>query len=314
MYINKIKQIIKNLLRHIGLELRRSNNVLSYADPNNLEKANLIVERYREIISDPLNILIERVPQAGYVDKDGNVFLHNGNRVPIRGEYAYYENFSDILIINRGVHEPLEEYCFQTVLKKLTKTRPVMIELGSYWSHYSMWLINKHPGSICYMVEPDNINIESGKNNFKLNGYDGIFINSFVGNNHFIVDDFVSSKKLNIIDILHADIQGYEVEMLHGAKKSLLDGQIKYVFISTHSEDLHEDAISILRSVNYRIEISSGFDNHTTSFDGFIFASSSDIEPVFINFSPLGRSEILKATPHQILKSVISAKNNIEQI
>jgi hypothetical protein len=37
--------------------------------------------RLREIVSDPLNLLIERVPTAGIVE--GNeVVLHNGNRVP----------------------------------------------------------------------------------------------------------------------------------------------------------------------------------------------------------------------------------------
>jgi len=44
------------------------------------------------------------------------VILHNGIRVPVGGELACYGEFSDILVINRGVHEPLEEYCFQELL------------------------------------------------------------------------------------------------------------------------------------------------------------------------------------------------------
>ena len=74
--------------------------------------------RFREVISDPLNLLIERVPMAGFLD--GNqVYLHNGLRVPVAGPGAYYGPFSQLLVINRGVHEPLEEFVFQEVLKCL---------------------------------------------------------------------------------------------------------------------------------------------------------------------------------------------------
>ena len=56
--------------------------------------------RFREIISDPLNLLIERDARSGVVEDD-LVYLHNGNRVAVRGPLAYYDGFSDILIINR---------------------------------------------------------------------------------------------------------------------------------------------------------------------------------------------------------------------
>ena len=79
----------------------------------------MFIERYIEIISDPLNLLIKRTPTSGYVDSENNVILHNGIKVPIRGKHSYYEKFSDIFIINRGVHEPLEEYCFQELIKSL---------------------------------------------------------------------------------------------------------------------------------------------------------------------------------------------------
>ncbi len=85
--------------------------------------------RFREVISDPLNLLIERVAMAGLVE--GNtVYLHNGNRVPVVGDGAYYGPFSHLLVINRGVHEPLEEFVFQELLKTLPDA-PLMIELGA---------------------------------------------------------------------------------------------------------------------------------------------------------------------------------------
>jgi hypothetical protein len=45
--------------------------------------------RFREIVSDPLNLLIKRHPLAGTVS-DGFVYLHNGNRVSLSGPYAYF--------------------------------------------------------------------------------------------------------------------------------------------------------------------------------------------------------------------------------
>ena len=170
-----------------------------FAQSETQEKALIFIERYREIISDPINILIKRVPNAGFVSKDGYVILHNGIRVPIEGPLAYYEDFSDILILNRGVHEPLEEFCFQQVLEKLKfqSHAPIMIELGAYWAHYSMWLISNFPESKCYMVEPDIKNIACGKNNFRINEFTGEFICDFVGSSGFQVDKFVSENKLS---------------------------------------------------------------------------------------------------------------------
>lgn len=54
-----------------------------------LPKANTdeLHDRFREIISDPLNLLIERVPTAGTVH-DEQVVLHSGLRMPAKGTDA----------------------------------------------------------------------------------------------------------------------------------------------------------------------------------------------------------------------------------
>lgn len=224
--------------------------------------------------------------------------------MPITGEFAYYNEFSDILIINRGVHEPLEEFCFQTLIQCLKLLSPKMLELGSYWGHYSSWLKSSISTAQVYMVEPEEINLLSGKHTFKKNGLEGEFIQNFVGNGAFSVDEFIDIKNFSKLDILHSDIQGYELEMLEGAKNSLTKGAIDYIFISTHSEKLHTDVLNFLENVNYRIEVSADFDRQTTSFDGFIFASQLNKAPVFLNFLPLGREDINKLTPFQLLNYV----------
>lgn len=259
-----------------------------------------LLGRMREIISDPLNLLIERHPLAGFVDEAGYVRLHNGVRVRTSGRYAYYEEFSTILVLNRGVHEPLEEYVFQELTKTIDKS-PVMLELGAYWGHYSMWMKSRRPESTVYLVEPDENNIDVGMRNFATNALDGHFIRSFVGRASFSVDAFMQ-ENVSYIDVLHADIQGYEAEMLEGASENLRSKKIGYVFISTHSEELHAACRSTLEGTGYRIEVSSPPDRHSTSYDGFLFASCPDQPPIFTSFEPLGRMEISRLGPDALVE------------
>lgn len=250
--------------------------------------------RFREIISDPLNLLIERVPEAGYV-QDGIVTLHNGVRVPFSGAQAYYEGFSSVFIFNRGVHEPLEEFVFQSLLERLPADS-LMIELGAYWGHYSMWFIKSIPGGRVVLVEPDSGNLEVGRRNFERNGLKGEFLQSLVGHGNFSLDGFLNDREISRLNLLHSDIQGFELEMLDGAAGALGAGKIDYVFISTHTQNLHEEVIDRLMSYDYRVEVSSGYDEETTSFDGLVFASNKRFEPVFEDFKPMGRLEILKSS------------------
>jgi len=262
--------------------------------------------RYREIVSDPLNMVIERDPKSGFM-QGGKVYLHNGLMVPAVGPHAYYGNFSAILVINRGVHEPLEEYIFQEVLKSLPK-EPTMLELGAYWGHYSMWLQQLYPGAKSHLVEPEKVNFEAGILNFKTNGFKGTFVNSFVGKGQFSVDEYVRKNKIEKLDILHSDIQGYELEMLQDCKVSFENRTIDRVFVSTHSNALHLACLEILEKYGYRVEISSDYDNETTSNDGIIFASSPEIDSIFSNFKPLGRQEIANASSAELAEYITNIR------
>ncbi|MBV9123505.1 MAG: FkbM family methyltransferase, partial [Planctomycetes bacterium] len=257
--------------------------------------ANDYIGRFREILSDPLNLLIERHPLAGTV-ANGLVYLHNGHRVPFVGPAAYYQGFSLILALNRGVHEPLEEYVFQEWLKLLPPS-PAMLELGAYWGHYSMWLKKLRPDAAVHLVEPEPHNLQIGRENFERNGYRGEFVQSFVGRGHFTVDAYLEAKGLARLDALHADIQGYELEMLAGASTYLERHLIDYLFVSTHSQELHREITQGLSHLGYQIEVSADFDRETTSHDGFLLASSPKAARVFREFQPLGRSQITESRP-----------------
>jgi hypothetical protein len=262
--------------------------------------------RFREIVSDPLNLLIERTPKVGVVE-DNLVCLHKGHRVSFSGSDAYYGEFSQILVINRGVHEPLEEYAFQQLLKIISPA-PSMLELGAYWGHYSMWLKKLRPQAIVHLVEQEREAMKVGMDNFERNGYAGEFLCETVGQGKFAVDNFMNDKKLQKLDILHADIQGAEVEMLKGCAQSLARKQVDYLFVSTHSNALHREAAQILESFDYRIEVSSDYELETTSYDGFILGSSPLASKVFSTpFHPLGRIQIASSKPKEIVAEYLGS-------
>ena len=249
--------------------------------------------RFREIISDPINALIDRHPWAGQLLYN-DVVLHNGVIVPSSGALSYYDTFSHILVINRGVHEPLEEYCFQEMLKCLPPA-PVMLELGAYWGHYSMWCQKMRPEAKLFLVEPEMANLECAINNFKRNGFSGTMLNELVSPGQFEVDKFMAARQLDHLHVLHSDIQGSEVQMLMDAKRSLAAQKIDYVFVSTHSDELHHTCIYQLNSHGYDVTIESNYSAETTSEDGFILAVSPQVDPLLKGFKFHKRPTILRS-------------------
>jgi hypothetical protein len=264
-----------------------------------------LLGRFREVISDPLNLLIERVPMAGVV-QGNEVYLHNGNRVPVIGPAAYYGPFSQLLIINRGVHEPLEEFVFQEVLKTMPEA-PQMIELGAYWAHYSMWLKKARMQAKVIMVEPDPSNLAAGRSNFGRNGFSGEFIQALVAPGHWQLDLFLGSRGIEQVDILHVDIQGHEGGLIAGARNSLTNRRVDYLFISTHSQEIHRRVAAELTAFGYRIEVASDYDSETTSHDGLVFASSPRSRQIFRSFSHTGRTKIATSRPDVLMEAILSA-------
>jgi hypothetical protein len=238
---------------------------------------------------------------AGFLEGD-QVYLHNGLRVPVAGPGAYYGPFSQLLVINRGVHEPLEEFVFQEVLKRLPDD-PSMIELGAYWGHYSTWLKQERPEGQVILVEPEAEYLKAGQDNFVRNGFQGV--HQGVRRQGQVRDRrFFQDQEIKKLDILHTDIQGFEVEMLQGTQDVLTRRRVQYLFISTHSQQIHGEVVGQVTGLGYRVEISSDFDLQTTSFDGFVFASSPEVDPVFGDIAILGREEIAQRRPADILKSL----------
>jgi len=179
-----------------------------------------------------------------------------------------------------------------------------MLELGAYWGHYSMWLKKVKPRSTVILVEPDAINLAAGVSNFKTNGLTGEFIRASVGRGHLQVDSLRGERQLERLHVLHVDVQGNELEVLEGCGRTLADRRADYLFISTHSQAIHENVARQMTEFGYRVEVSSDFDNDATSHDGLVFASSPDAARIFQNFKPIGRTRIAASRPQDLLTAL----------
>lgn len=243
--------------------------------------------RIDDVLASPDNDHIPRVPDAGKIE-DYYITMHNGVKVCAHGYYGFGN--MNMLIENKGVHEPQEERVFEAITDLLPEECS-MLELGAYWGFYSLSLLRKRPRAKVYLVEPDIFRLLSGKTNFKLNGRRGDFTEALVDaapgrkGPTVSVDSFCAKKRIHELDILHADIQGFESAMLDGARETLSSGRVKYVFVSTHSNELHRECIEKLEAYGYPILAEADLQD-TFSFDGLIVAKRRDIaEPAEFTIS-----------------------------
>jgi hypothetical protein len=237
----------------------------------NNKKGNTFEERFIDIISDPNNLFIKRCEKAGTIDNDC-VTLHNGLKVIKDG---YYGDFSKILVLNKGCHEPAEERLFELILTDISENG-TMIELGSYWAFYTIWFNKVIKNAKNFCIEAGLRELKIGEKNCLINNVNNVdFTQAFIGKTHMNLSNFICEKKIEYIDILHSDIQGYELEMLQDITELLSQNKIKYLFISTHSDDLHYKCIDLLKQNNYRIIASADFETETFCYDGIIVACHS---------------------------------------
>ncbi len=250
-------------------------------DDLSVEERETWKQRIDLVVRDNHNQLIPRCSNAGTFRRRG-LIMHNGQVVcPL----SYYGTLIlQMLVKNRGVHEPEEEYVFSHVLPHVSKSG-TMLELGSYWAFYSMWFLQHSPNRVAFMVEPDPDNLAAGMKNFALNGLKGEFVQAFVGSSSSLdgntrticVDQFLEERQIRSLDILHCDIQGFECEMIEGAKELLSRHAASCVFISTHSNELHLRCRQRLTELGYLIIRDTDLDN-TSSFDGLLFACTPAFE------------------------------------
>ena len=70
-YLNKknMKQLVKDIFLIFGFDIHKKELPLKFSNHQIIEKSkgNNYIRRFREIISDPLNLMIERCSSAGFI-------------------------------------------------------------------------------------------------------------------------------------------------------------------------------------------------------------------------------------------------------
>ena len=202
-----------------------------------------------------------------------------------------------------------EEYdIFQQVLSYVeNKDNPVMIEVGSNWALWSLCFRHKFPTGKNILIELGKRQLLVGIKNFDLNGFSqqhywgGVFLDdsgTFCNRENDLeyekiegeyfddsIDgdivgpqlDFIdiwSKEELDTVDILHMDIQGSELPLMHQLRESNLLSSVRTVVIATHSKSIHADIKNILLENGYSLTCES--DYGTVGGDGMICATRND--------------------------------------
>lgn len=196
--------------------------------------------------------------------------MHNGLLVKKNGYQGEWQakTIEDL----RGNHEPQEEKVFYEVVQRV-KPGGAMIELGSWWSYYSMWYLKATKNSKAICCEPDPENLVLGRANAALNKFeidkDIIFYpvaagakdgklegfeteaDAYVDVEVRSVDSIVKEQNVERLDILHIDIQGFELDALHGALQTIKQGKLRFLFVSTHHYAISGDPMMHYKCLDF---------------------------------------------------------------
>ncbi len=250
------------------------------SNPANRQDPSYQMQRTLLTISADDTDYIPKVPGAGAIFHDEIIpyqLMHNGLKIVLN---CYYDVqwLTDVMFALKGHHEPQEEKCFYEVLKYIPDNA-TMLELGSFWAYYSLWFASEIKNPKNYMIEPDPKRLEAGKKNFALNNKTGTFKQAFVGNMQdnvnvtgvewLSIDEFIEKEEIEHINILHADIQAAEYDMLKTAVKHL--NSIDYFFISTHSDEIHRQCLNFFKIHKFHI-LADHSVSESCSADGLIVA------------------------------------------
>lgn len=238
---------------------------------------------------------LDRVADAGKVIEEHGEriqIMHNGVRVIEGGYYGAW--MTEIIARLGGHHEPQEERVFHELLKHV-RPDATMIELGGFWSYYSLWFLSQGQDRRSVVLEPDPRNIAVGRRNAELNGRTIDFVQGYAGpiTREAVTHTTDTVRRLTLpqhtvaelmgrfgfptLDILHCDIQGGETALIASCEDMLRAGTIRFGVFSTHAHQIsgdpltHQKCLHLIRefggSVLAEHDVHEGF-----SGDGLIVA------------------------------------------
>lgn len=141
-----------------------------------------------------------------------------------------------------------------------------MLELGSNQCYYS--LLFKHilgkDKTISVMIEPHLDNLNVGKAEFAANDCDGIFYHASIGSEWVLkgtrldttevtLNELIDHNNLTKFDVIQCDIDGSELIMLESNVQFFTDCRARYIFLATHSSELHSKCRDFFANLNYSL-------------------------------------------------------------
>ncbi len=227
--------------------------------------------------------------------------MHNGLKMVLDGYCGPW--MTDLITRCGGHHEPQEERLFHEIVSRLPESG-TMLELGGWWSFYSLWYMQGSPSRRALVLEPDPAHLAVGKRNAALNGLAPMFELGFVGETFaenmlfatedsgqmsltcFTVKTLMEKAGFDHLSILHCDAQGAETAVLRSCHDLFAQRKIDWVFVSTHAHQItgdpltHQRCLSLLRDAGAVIE--AEHDVHESfSGDGLIVARFCEQPPAW---------------------------------
>lgn len=240
---------------------------------------------------------VPKVDGAGSVSvSDGQLvqLMHDGTRVVAGGYFGAW--MQEVIQRLRGHHEPQEERLFHALLQYV-RPASLMVELGCFWAYYSNWFVGAVPQGRALCIEPDEIRLGVGMQNFKLNNREATFAVAAAGGQFEQASSFIresDGKNVKIpfwdfgkvleqvggdnIELLHMDAQGAELPFLKSIESTDFRGRVRFVVISTHHKSIsgsattHRDCLATLIDMGAFILCEHSVDE-SFSGDGLIVAS-----------------------------------------
>lgn len=168
-------------------------------------------------------------------------------------------NINNFNFAEGGVfHEEGQVNIFFDILKEINTESPKMFELGSYESFYSIvfnkFFENKNVTNVCLEIckscldvgiqnsnnnECKNISFEYagvGKTNLAIYNGTTQFKDSEISNKKLTIKSLFNFYEIDVLDVLHVDVQGSEGSVLEEIQKEKL--KINYFFINIHDDDI----------------------------------------------------------------------------
>ena len=186
-----------------------------------------------------------------------------------------------------------EKELFDECLSNVRSEAPVMIEIGSYWALWSLLFRKKFPTGMNILIELFEELMEVGVQNFELNGFTDR-VHAYHGGigleesrtfkyvmgrpdtgEELDLMEIVNENNIDVIDVLHCDIQGSEMLFLETYSNLFDEKVVKNIVIGTHSStssryDLHGSVLKFLEKRDYEIVQ----DFPMLSSDGHIYAKA----------------------------------------